>query len=141
LKITNYNPERKLFLLFSHKLTDEQTQDAKRSLNATDFIYLPDDLQKKWSAVDPEIGSLKEYSAPIAEWLKNNAQKDDYVLIQGDFGMVYYFVDIAFNNGFIPIYSTTERVFDQTKLDDGSIEMKKIIKHKIFRKYERRNKE
>jgi len=35
----------KLFLLFSHKLTDEQIKDAKDNLGIDEFIYLLKDLQ------------------------------------------------------------------------------------------------
>ncbi len=38
----------KMFLLFSHRLTDEQIRDAKENLAVIEFIALPKDLQYLW---------------------------------------------------------------------------------------------
>ena len=51
----------KMFLLFSHQLTDEQKKDAIENLKVTKFISLPEKLQKLWSNIPPEIESLGEY--------------------------------------------------------------------------------
>ena len=51
----------KMFLLFSHSLTDEQKKDAIENLKVTKFISLPEQLQKLWSNIPPEIDSLGEY--------------------------------------------------------------------------------
>jgi len=60
----------KMFLLFSHKLTDEQIKDAKSNLGVDEFVYLPDDLQNKFSNVPPEIDDIKEYTKDFIKFLK-----------------------------------------------------------------------
>ena len=44
---------KKMFLLFSHKLTEIQREDAIKSLNIETFVSLPEKLQNYWSNVDP----------------------------------------------------------------------------------------
>ena len=66
---------KKMFLLFSHKLTDEQIKDAKENLGVDEFVYLPPSLQKKFSNVPPELEDIKKYSQIFVDFLKNNAKK------------------------------------------------------------------
>jgi energy-converting hydrogenase Eha subunit F len=77
----------KMYLLFSHKLTQEQSDDAKR-LGISEFVSLPQELQNKFSNVPPELESITEYIKPIKEFLEQNLTSKDIVLIQGDFGVV-----------------------------------------------------
>jgi len=125
----------KLLLLFSHTLTEEQKTDA-HNLGIDEYIYLPDDLQDKWSNVNPEITTLYDYTQDFKDFLIQNTDKNDYVLIQGDFGLVHIMVNFCFANNLIPIYATTERIAKEIRHESGEIEVKKIFKHKIFRRYE-----
>jgi hypothetical protein len=50
----------KMFLFFSHTLTDEQIDDAK-SMGVIEFVKLSQDLQERFSNVPPELESLDEY--------------------------------------------------------------------------------
>jgi len=59
----------KMFLLFSHKLTDTQIKDAIQNLKVTDFIYLPDNLQKLWSNVPSDLFDLDEYIEVFKDFL------------------------------------------------------------------------
>ena len=124
----------KMILLFSHKLTDEQIKDAKENLGISEFVYLPEDLQYKFSNVPPEIEDIKEYSKDFKEFLKNNAKKDDYVLVQGDFGVVFQIVEFCKENSLKAIYSTTKRVSKEKKIE-GKIVKISEFKHVRFRKY------
>ncbi|SDD12850.1 CRISPR-associated protein Csx20 [Halanaerobium congolense] len=125
----------KLFLLFSHEITDKQKEDAKESLDISQIIKLPENLQQKWSNVPANLKSLREYMLPFKDWLSQNASKDDYILIQGEFGAVYFIVSWAKNKGLQPIYSTTERI--SKEVNDGErVKSVKIFKHKRFRAYE-----
>ena len=124
----------KMFLLFSHKLTDEQIKDAKSNLGVDEFVYLPDDLQNKFSNVPPEIDDIKEYTKDFIEFLENSAKKGDFVLIQGDFGVVYNVVDFCKKNDLIAIYSTTKRVVKEKK-ENGKIVKISEFRHIKFRKY------
>lgn len=125
----------KLFLLFSHEITDKQKEDAKESLNINQIVKLPEALQKKWSNVPAKLESLREYMLPFKDWLSQNVNKDDYILIQGEFGAVYFIVSWAKNEGLKPIYSTTERI--SKEVNDGKrVKSVKIFEHRRFRVYE-----
>ena len=123
----------KMYLLFSHTLTDLQIKDAKNTLKIDKFIYLSKNLQKIWSEIPPEIDDLGEHLSDIKEFL-NIAKKGEYVLIQGDFGAVYHMVNFSKDLGLIPIYATTKRETIETKVDDKIIK-KSIFRHIRFREY------
>jgi hypothetical protein len=122
-----------MYLLFSHKLTPEQIEDAKKSLKIKEFIYLPKNLQKKWSNVPPELEDLSEYAKEFEEFIKS-ANKGDYVLIQGDFGLVYKMVSYSKKLSLKPIYATTKRVSKEIKKDGKIIKISEF-KHIRFREY------
>ncbi|CAB3289517.1 conserved protein of unknown function [Methanocaldococcus lauensis] len=124
----------KMFLLFSHNLTDDQIKDAKENLKVDKFIYLPKELQNIWSNIPPEVEDITDYLKPIKEFLKNNANDGDYVLIQGDFGATYNMVSYAFENNLIPIYATTKRVVKEV-IENGKVITIREFKHCRFRKY------
>ncbi|TAE72069.1 MAG: hypothetical protein EAZ85_10180 [Bacteroidetes bacterium] len=126
---------KNLILLFSHSLTDDQKEDAKQDWGVENFVALPSDLQQIFSNVPADLETINEYLQPIEKWLLENSQKDDFVLIQGDFGAVYYLVNIAKNNHLTPIYATTERKSVENMQSDGSIKTERIFKHKRFRKF------
>ena len=128
---------RRLFLIFSHKLTEEQIADSKHILKVSKCIYMPEAIQKNWSNVDPEGDLDKTVLNKICNWLNDQAETKDFVLIQGEFGATYYLVDFCFKNGFIPIYATTKRVSEEKQNSDGTVERKQMFKHVGFRKYER----
>ena len=124
-----------LFLLFSHTLTPEQVKDASEVLGAKKIVSLPLSLQEMWSNIDP-VGELnKRPLEEIALWLKENAKKDDFVLIQGEFGATYYLIEFCFDAGFIPIYATSRRIYEEIRNDDGTIERKHKFRHVNFRRY------
>jgi len=124
-----------LFLLFNHRITKQQETAACLSLNVDRIINLPPDLKELWRQVPPRLNEIRDYLAPIRSWLKSKAMSGDYVLIQGDFGASYLMVMFAFDNDFIPIYSTTYRKAIEEDRDDGSIEITHNFQHHIFRRY------
>jgi hypothetical protein len=126
---------KKMFLLFSHSLTEEQRLDAVKDWGVKEFVGLPADLQGAFSNVAPELEDVVGVVKPFKSWLKATAQKGDLVLIQGDFGVVYALVGFAKRIGLVPIYATTERVTVEQKQADGSVLVNKVFKHKRFRKY------
>ena len=126
---------KKLILLFSHKLTKSQINDAEKSLGITEFVDMPDHLQQQWSNVPPELENISTFITDIRLWLMDVVDDNDYILIQGDFGATYFFVNWAYKNKIIPIYSTTKRIHEEELLSDGSIEIKKTFTHKLFRRY------
>ncbi len=126
---------KSIFLLFSHKLTEEQVEELK-GYRITRFVYLPEKLQTLWSNVPPEDIVLSEYLKPILEWLDKNAHKDDWVLVQGDFGAVFLVVDFCFYKGFMPVYATTRRIAIE-KRENGRLIKVSEFRHMRFRRYER----
>jgi len=125
-----------MFLLFSHKLTEDQITDAKNNLKVDEFIYLPSDLKKLWENVPPTNTSLFNFLLPFREFIKEKLKPNDYVLIQGEFGAVYLMVKFAFSMNLIPLYSTTERNYSEKRKRNNKVELKHVFKHKTFRKYE-----
>lgn len=117
-----------MFLLFSHTLTQSQETDAIYNLSVGDFISLPQDLQDLWSNISPQSDDVADYLQPIKLFLSQNAQKKDYVLIQGDFGCTYHMVDFCKQNNFIPLYSTNKRATKEIR----SINENKITKISNF---------
>ncbi|MCC5943479.1 MAG: hypothetical protein JJT94_00985 [Bernardetiaceae bacterium] len=125
-----------LHLLFSHSLTPEQKTDAEQNLGIKCIAPLPDALQKKFSAVPPDLESLSEYATPIIAHLKAEAQAGDVVLIQGDFGLTYLLVNFCHSVGLRAVYATTERDSIEEQQADGSIITKRVFRHKQFRDYQ-----
>lgn len=125
---------RVMFLLFNHSLTDEQTQDAKDSFKIESFVSLPQNLQSIWSNIPPELENLTEYLQPIKEFIAQNAQKGDYILIQGDFGASFQLVEFANSCELISVYATTKREVKE-ELKDGKVQKTSVFKHVQFRKY------
>jgi hypothetical protein len=125
----------KIFLLFSHKLTQIQIDDAKESLGIDEFIYLPNELQELFSQIPADLKDIQKYLEPIDLFLINEAKKGDYVLIQGDFGAVWHFVKTSFEFELIPIYSTNKRIAKEIFEGDKVIKTSEF-EHTIFRKYQ-----
>ncbi len=125
---------KKLFLLFSHTLTPSQKEDAKKSLGVEQFVSLPDNLQKLWSNIPPDLPNLKEYLTPIKNFLKENAKEGDIVLIQGDFGGCFEMVNFVKSLNLKAVHSTTKRdVIEKTV--NGKVEKFSVFEHVIFREY------
>lgn len=124
----------KMLLLFSHKLTQSQKEDAINSLKIDDFVYFPDDLQELWSNIPADLTNLNNFLMPIKEYIKNNAKANDIILTQGDFGAVYEMVNFTKNLGLIPVYSTTKREI-KTEEIDGKIVKSSVFEHIKFRKF------
>ncbi len=126
---------KSLFLLFNHQLTSEQENDARDSLKISNIQSLPLELKAFWRQIPPHLPAITQFLQPIRTWLAAQAQPDDYVLIQGDFGACFLMVNFAFKNKLIPIYSTTVRKAVEEIAEDGSIKLIHRFKHQIFRKY------
>ncbi|MBP6282020.1 MAG: hypothetical protein KA384_08235 [Leptotrichiaceae bacterium] len=123
---------KKIILLFSHKLTDSQIKDIKRKLQCKEILYLPEKIQSIFSNVTSDnrefvINELKVY-------LSKNADKGDYILIQGEFGVSYKMINYSKEIGLIPVYSSTKR--ETIEINKGN-KIKKItfFKHEEFVEY------
>lgn len=126
---------KKMILLFSHRLTQEQKDEAQSRLNVDQFVSLPKDLQAIWSNISPDIASLKEPLESIKEFLVTNASKRDIVLVQGDFGAVYTMVTFCKERDLTTVYATTLRQVNEFIKDNESVKHS-IFKFRRFREYE-----
>ena len=126
---------KKMILLFSHKLSEMQILEAKKSLGVDSFIYLPTHLQNIWSNISPIEPSITILIDPIKKFIVENSSQGDIILIQGDFGVSYNLVNFALQNRYIPVYATTQRVVTQYE-EDGKIIKKSTFEFGRFRKYE-----
>lgn len=125
---------KRMFLLFSHNLSEIQLNDAKSNLEVSEVVSLPNKLQDIWSNIPADIEKLREYLLPIRNFLAENSQYGDVVLIQGDFGAVYQMVNFSKDLGLIPVYATTSREIEEFE-ENGKTIKKSIFEHIRFREY------
>lgn len=125
----------KIFVLMSHTLLEVQINELYEKLNVDEIIYLPEDLKKDFMQISDSNTKNIELLNKIKSFIENNKENGDYVLIQGEYGVTHYIVNWCFINELIPIYATSERIYEGENLDDGAILNKHIFKHKSFNKY------
>ncbi|WP_429191726.1 CRISPR-associated protein Csx20 [Fusobacterium sp. PH5-44] len=119
---------RKAFILFSHVLTDMQKKELKEEFHCAEILYLPENLQRKWSNIEGEDRSV------FFKYLKENCNKGDYVLVQGEWGLTYSIVAFCKKEEYIPIYAATARNVIEKK-DGEKIYKTSVFEHIKFRKY------
>ncbi len=125
----------RMFLLFSHTLTPDQIEDAKNMLGVSGFVEMPPELRRKYATIPPDAEDLSSLVESFEAFLYETLKKGDYLLIQGDFGVVCRLVQVAKTLGGIPVYATTKREVRERHREDGSVEKVSIFKHVRFRKY------
>ena len=125
---------KKLFLLFSHTLTEEQVEDAKNSFGVEAFVELPLELQNLWSNVPSDLEEVSAYLEPLKIYLKEQSSTDDVVLIQGDFGATYSMVNSVKSLGLKAVHATTKRDVIEKTIDDKVVKTS-VFKHVRFRVY------
>jgi hypothetical protein len=127
---------KRIFLLFSHQLTSVQKKELKDDFQVNEFIRLPLELQVIWSNIPSATSSIKKHLKSLFNWLKEEANGGDLVLVQGEFGAVFMAVDFCLKNGLTPIYATTKREVTEETLSAEAVEIKRIFTHVRFRKFE-----
>lgn len=125
--------EENVFAFF-HNLSEIQLNDAKSNWEVSEVVSLPNKLQDIWSNIPADIEKLREYLLPIRNFLAENSQYGDVVLIQGDFGAVYQMVNFSKDLGLIPVYATTSREIEEFE-ENGKTIKKSIFEHIRFREY------
>lgn len=124
----------KMFVIFSHKLTNTQIEDAKKSLRVSKFIHLPKELQDLWSNVD-QSQNINDFLLPIKKFIAKNYKEGDYVLIQGDFGATCNLVTFCKNLNLKAIYSTTLRKCKEKVKENGEVEKISYFSHISYKEY------
>ncbi|NPA63694.1 MAG: hypothetical protein GXO16_01845 [Epsilonproteobacteria bacterium] len=124
----------KLIVFISHRLTEEQIEDARTTLGVQEIIEMPKELKQRFSAVPPELEDLSEYAKPFVSFLFEVGNPGDYAMIQGEFGLVYRLVEAARVIGVVLLYSTTERIVHEEE-KDGEIVKISQFRHVRFRRF------
>lgn len=125
---------KKMFLLFSHTITEAQEQDAKSSFGVEEFVGLPAKLQKLWSNVPADLDNVVEYLQPIRDFLIDNMEEDDVVLVQGDFGATCSMASFVKSLGGVAVYATTKRDVIEKEVA-GKIVKTSVFEHVRFRRF------
>jgi len=134
-KIIGKNKKKKMFLIFSHHLTDKQIREGAEVFNIDEYIHLPEELQSIWSNISPDTEDISNEVDKIIDWLEEKLDPDDAVLVQGDFGATYKVVNYLKSKGIKAVYSTTKREAEEEASDDGKVTVKHVFSHVIFREY------
>lgn len=122
----------KTFCLLNHKLTGNQIADLETNFKSVQIVYPGEELSKQWSQINPEQESDDVIKNAVA-WLQD-AQKEDLLVIQGEYGCTFRLVDYALKKGLIPIYATTKRIAKETR-DGETVRREYIFEHVCFKKY------
>lgn len=127
---------KKVLPILSHTLTENQILDLENNHGINEIVNLPNNLKEKWANIEPE-GELDDNLADdIIQFIEDNTCEQDYILIQGEFGMTFYLVNSCFNLNRIPIYATSKRSVKEEK-EGNKIITKRVFEHVGFRKYRR----
>ncbi|MDR2080645.1 MAG: hypothetical protein LBP54_02005 [Campylobacteraceae bacterium] len=123
---------KKLFILMNHNLMESQIKEAKEVLKIDEIIDLSDST---WANIDPDKEKITYELTAYKERLTAEANKDNYLLVQGDFSATYSMVNFAFINGIIPVYAVTKRE-SKEQIIDGKVVITREFIHARFREYE-----
>ena len=126
---------KKMILLFSHRLTDAQREDARQQWGVKTYLPLPPDLQRLWSNIDPMLESVTGFLEPVTLFLHEHCREGDIVLIQGDFGACCLMAKETKRLDAVPVYATTKRIVEEF-VEEGQQVKKSIFEHRRFRRYE-----
>lgn len=126
---------RKIILMINHPLQDTQVEELETKFNVDQFIRLSEDLKETWQQIPPGTDLPTKKLNEITRWILSQTAPKDYLLIQGEFGATFYLATFALKNNLIPLYATTDRVYQEVIKEDGTVERKHIFKHIAFRQY------
>ena len=125
---------KKMILLFSHTLTQLQINDAKSSLGVEELVLLDANLQNIWSNVPAYLDNVVDYLQPVRDFLIDNMEEDDVVLVQGDFGATCAMASFVKSLGGVAVYATTKRDVIEKEID-GKIVKTSVFEHVRFRRF------
>ena len=124
---------KKALLVFSHQLTDNQERELLEDYEVEKIEKLPEKLQDMWSNVSIKK-DYKENLEKIKKYIVNNFNSKDIMVIQGNWGYTYNLVKWSINNGFLALYSYTERNVEEIK-DGENVKKISYFKHIKFIEY------
>ena len=126
-----------LYLLFNHRMTDSQAEQARQELGVRNIHVPPTGISRLWSDIPPEPENLREILVPVFSWIDTTLRPGDFLLVQGDFGACHLVLEHVTGSGIIPVYSTTRREAQEQHLGDGTVHLLHTFRHVRFRIYGR----
>lgn len=126
--------ERKVLLLFSHQLTENQEKELVENFKVKKIVSLSSELQKMWSNVSIKE-NYKENLEKIKKYIEENFNENDVMLVQGNWGYTYNIVKWSIEKRLVPVYSYTERNVEEIK-DGENVKKISYFKHVKFIEYE-----
>jgi hypothetical protein len=122
---------KKMYILMSHNITEQQIIDAKNTLNVHDFINLSSDI---WSQIPVETESVESSLQQLKKEISFQAKHGDMLLVQGDYGATFNMVQFAKEKGIVPVYATSKRNVYEV-VEGEKITTIREFQHVRFRKY------
>jgi hypothetical protein len=122
---------KKMFILISHTITQQQKEDAVKYLGIDTFCVLP---TKVWSQIPAEHGSVKESLMSLKKILLEKAKRGDYLFVQGDYGATFNMVQFAKESGLVPVYATSIRKAYEVAKGEKVVTVREF-QHVRFREY------
>lgn len=126
--------ERKVLLLFSHQLTENQEKELVENFKVKKIVSLSSELQEMWSNVSIKE-NYKENLEKIKKYIEENFNENDVMLVQGNWGYTYNIVKWSIEKRLVPVYSYTERNVEEIK-DGENVKKISYFKHVKFIEYE-----
>ena len=126
--------ERKVLLLFSHQLTENQEKELIENFKVKKIVSLSSELQEMWSNVSIKK-NYKENLEKIKKYIEENFNENDVMLVQGNWGYTYNIVKWSIEKRLVPVYSYTERNVEEIK-DGENVKKISYFKHVKFIEYE-----
>jgi len=124
---------KKMYVAFSHQLTDSQERDAAVSLNIKTFVYPSADIQKSISNIPDDMDAREVRS--LAWDIFNEAMEADceYIFIAGQVELVHYTLEKVKRNGYIQaVNSVTKRKSVEVEVN-GVVTKTSIFEHVRWR--------
>ncbi len=121
--------------LINHSLTTQQKKEIHTKLECQKVVNPPQKIQNLWKNISPDGPLNREEMEMIVNFIQENTQPQDFVLVQGDFGATFYIADFCLKNNLVPMYATTKREYNEKTGPNGTVERYHLFRHVQFRKY------
>jgi CRISPR-associated Csx2 family protein len=126
---------RKMIIVLSHALTEEQKQEAHLRWQVTSFKEMPIEIAQRWSNIPAEGDWDDEWLRPVQNWINEVYSDGDLLVVQGEPGACCRLVSWLQQKEIYPYYATTNRQVEESSAVDGSIVSQRIFKNVQFRQY------
>jgi hypothetical protein len=90
-------------------------------------------LSGKWSQIPTTENLDKSVLDSVTAWLAD-AEENDVLIIQGEFGSTFAIVDFALKKDLIPVHAVTQRIATESR-DGEKVSRSYVFEHICFRRY------